>query len=72
MTYQQIYLWGKKVEANGFPTLVDWRGRTKSIDEMTELEKSNLRIRQLEAELKSSDMEVAFAKKLKEILDRGR
>jgi len=72
VTYQQIYLWVKKVDANGFPALVDRRGRTKSTDEMTELEKANLRIRQLEAELKSSDMEVAFAKKLKEILERGR
>lgn len=63
---------GQKVDANGFPALVDRRGRTKSTDEMTELEKANLRIRQLEAQVKSADMEVAFAKKLKEILERGR
>ena len=72
VTYQQVYLWVKKVDADGFPALVDRRGRTKSTDEMTELEKANLRIRQLEAQVKSADMEVAFAKKLKEILERGR
>lgn len=72
LTYQQVYLWVKKVYADGFPALVDRRGRKKPADEMSDLDKANLRIRQLEAQLKSSEMEVAFAKKLKEILERGR
>lgn len=72
VSYQQVYLWVKKVDADGFPALVDRRGRTKSADEMSDLDKANLRIRQLEAQLKSKEMEVAFAKKLKEILERGR
>lgn len=72
VSYQQVYLWAKKVDANGFPALVDRRGRMKSIDEMTELEKAKLRIRQLEAENKSNQMTIDFAKKLQEILERGR
>jgi transposase-like protein len=72
VTYQQVYLWVKKVDAGGFEALVDGRGRTKQTDEMSELEKANLRIRQLEAELKSKQMEADFAKKLTDILKRGR
>lgn len=72
VSYQQVYLWVKKVDIDGFPALVDRRGRTKSTDEMTELEKAKLRIRQLEAENKSNQMAIDFAKKLQEILERGR
>lgn len=70
VTYQQVYLWTKKVDNGGFESLVDKRGKRKQVDEMTELEKANLRIRQLEAELKTRDIESAFAKKLQEILRR--
>lgn len=72
VSYQQVYLWVKKVDAKGFPALVDRRGRTKPADEMTELERAKLRIRQLEAENKSNQMAIDFAKKLQEILKRGR
>lgn len=70
VSYQQIYSWVKKYEVSGPDALQDKRGRTKIIEELTEVEKLNLRIKQLEAKNQQLEMEVTVQKKLKEIQDR--
>ncbi|MBU5317318.1 transposase [Clostridium bornimense] len=39
ISYQQIYSWIKKYEANGIEALLDKRGKRKLADEMSEIEK---------------------------------
>lgn len=48
--YAQIYSWVKKYEKNGEDGLTDKRGKHKQEEELTELEKANRRIQQLERE----------------------
>lgn len=70
VSYQQIYSWVKKYEISGPAALQDKRGRTKIVEELTEVEKLNLRIKELEAKNQQLEMEVTVQKKLKEIQDR--
>lgn len=70
ISYQQIYSWVKKYEVSGPEALQDKRGRIKLIEELTEVEKLNLRIKELEAKNQQLEMEVTVQKKLKEIQDR--
>lgn len=67
VSYQQVYTWLKKYEANGVKGLLDHRGRTKPEDEMSELEKLRAENRLLKAENKRKEMEMEFLKKLDEI-----
>lgn len=62
ISYQQIYSWGKKYEISGPEALQDKRGRTKIIEELTEVEKLNLRIKELEAKNQQLKMEVTVQK----------
>lgn len=72
VSYQQIYSWVKKYEALGVKGLQDKRGRTKPVEEMTEIERLRLENRMLKAENRSHEIEVAFLKKLQEVERRGR
>jgi transposase len=67
VSYQQVHSWVKKYETKGVEALVDRRGKTKSEDEMSELEKLRAKNKLLEAEKRHLELENAFLKKLDEI-----
>lgn len=71
VSYQQVYSWVKKYESTGIDGLLDKRGRTKPLDEMSELERLRAENRLLKAKNKEQEMEMNFLKKLEEI-ERGR
>lgn len=67
VSYQQARSYTVKYEDGGIETLRDKRGRTKPLDEMSELEKLRAENRILRAEKERAEMEAAFLKKLDEI-----
>ena len=67
VSYQQTRSYTVKYEAGGIEALRDRRGRTKPLDEMSELEKLRAENRILRAEKERAEMEAAFLKKLDEI-----
>ena len=67
VSYQQARSYTVKYEAGGVEALRDRRGRTKPVDEMSELERLRAENRILRAEKKQAEMEVSFLKKLQEI-----
>ncbi|MGX7033460.1 helix-turn-helix domain-containing protein, partial [Pediococcus argentinicus] len=67
VSYQQARLWVLKANDGGYEALVDNRGHRKSESELTDLDKANLRIRQLESQLQDQELYKAFAKKLQEL-----
>lgn len=71
ISYQQARSYTLKYEANGVDALKDNRGRRKSENEMTEVERLRAENRLLKAENKHAEMEISFLKKLEEI-ERGR
>ena len=71
VSYQQIYSWVRKYEANGVAGLVDRRGKTKPVDELTETERLRQENWLLQAKLKDKEMEIALLKKLRELRGGG-
>lgn len=71
VSYQQVYTWVAKYGKNGVEALQDKRGKRKSVEEMSELEKLKAENKLLQAENKRKQMELDFLKKLEE-LERGR
>lgn len=71
VSYQQARSWVIKANHGGYEALVDNRGHHKEQAELTELDKANLEIRQLKAQLADKELVEAFAKKLLEIQRRG-
>ncbi len=71
VSYQQARSWVLKAKNGGYEALVDNRGHRKDESELTDLDKANLRIRQLEAELKDKELVEQFAKKLLELQRKG-
>lgn len=71
VSYQQVYSWVTKYENHGVEYLLDKRGKRKSIDEMSEIEKLKAENKLLQAENRRKQMEIDFLKKLEEI-ERGR
>lgn len=67
VSYQQARSYTVKYETGGIEALRDRRGRTKPLDEMSELEKLRAENRILRAEKERAEMEAAFLKKLDEI-----
>ncbi|MGL4798041.1 MAG: helix-turn-helix domain-containing protein [Cellulosilyticaceae bacterium] len=67
VSYQQVYTWMKKYEELGIDGLLDRRGRTKPVEEMSELERLHMENRLLKAQNKRQEMEMNFLKKLDEI-----
>ncbi len=67
VSYQQVYSWISKFNEGGVEALQDKRGKRKSVDEMSELEKLRAQNKLLEAENKRKQMEIDFLKKLEEI-----
>lgn len=67
VSYQQVYSWTTKYEMNGVEALQDKRGKRKTMDEMSEIEKLKAENKLLEAKNKRQQMEIDFLKKLEEI-----
>jgi len=67
VSYQQARSYTVKYETGGIDALKDNRGKRKSKDEMTELDRLRAENRILRAEKERAEMEVSFLKKLDEI-----
>ena len=67
VSYQQARSYTVKYEAGGIDALQDRRGRTKPLEEMSELERLRAENRILRAEKERAEMEASFLKKLDEI-----
>ena len=72
VSYQQIYAWVRKYEEGWVDKLKDNRGRTKSVEEMTEVEKLKAEMKILEAKNRQLEIENEFIKKLQELIGGGR
>ena len=72
VSYQQIYAWVRKYEEGGVDKPKDNRGRTKPVEEMTEVEKLKAEMTILEAKNRQLEIENAFIKKLQELKGGGR
>lgn len=66
-SYGQVYSWVSKYNKAGVDGLKDGRGRNKSKDELSEIEKLRAENRLLKAEKKRQQMEIDLLKKLEEI-----
>ena len=64
VSYQQARSYTVKYEIGGIDALQDRRGRTKPMEEMSELEKLRAENRILRAEKERAEMEASFLKKL--------
>ncbi|MDO7789211.1 helix-turn-helix domain-containing protein, partial [Desulforamulus aquiferis] len=67
VSYQQIYSWTNKYLTDGVDALQDKRGKRKSEDEMSEVEKLRAQNKLLQAENKRKQMEIDILKKLDEL-----
>jgi transposase-like protein len=67
ISYQQARNYTIKYEAGGVEALWDRRGRTKPVEEMSELERLRAENRILRAEKERAEMEASFLKKLDEL-----
>ena len=67
VSYQQARNYTVKYETGGIEALIDKRGKRKSEDEMTELERLRAENKILRAEKQRAEMEASFLKKLDEI-----
>lgn len=72
VSYQQVYAWVHKYEEGGVDKLRDNRGRTKQVEEMTEVEKLKAEMKILEAKNRQLEIENEFIKKLQELKGGGR
>ncbi len=67
VSYQQVYQWIQKYNKNGIDGLIDRRGRSKPVEEMTEIERLLAENRILKAQLERKELENIFLKKVDEI-----
>ncbi|MCD7123173.1 helix-turn-helix domain-containing protein [Limosilactobacillus albertensis] len=66
-----MYSWVRKYsQSRDWQALKDNRGRNKGKEPTSELERLRKRVRELEAEKRESEVQIAFAKKLVEIRNR--
>lgn len=65
-SYSQVYQWVRKYEVNGTEGLKDKRGKRKKEEELSDLEKAQRRIKQLEYELLKKERENELLKKADE------
>jgi transposase len=70
ISYQQARSWTVKYQVSGIDALQDRRGKRKSVDEMSEIEKLKAQNKLLEAQKLHLELENEFLKKIKE-LERG-
>ncbi len=67
VSYNQVYAWITKYREGGIEALCDKRGKRKSIDEMSEIEKLKSQNKLLLTENRRKHMEIDFLKKLDEV-----
>lgn len=67
VSYDQVYSWVRKYEADGKEGLLDKRGRHKPDDELDELERLRRENLRLKRQLEEKDMVVELLKKVKEL-----
>lgn len=67
VSYQQVYSWINKYLKDGVEALQDRRGKRKTEDEMSAIEKLRAQNKLLEAENRRKQMEIDLLKKLDEI-----
>ena len=72
VSYNQIYSWVRKYEEGGVDKLKDNRGRTKPLEEMTEVERLKAELKILQAKNEQLEIENLFIKKLQELKGGGR
>lgn len=72
VSYQQVYTWTAKFKEKGADGLVDRRGKTKDVDELTEIDRLKAENKRLEAEKQALQMELDIVKKLRELKERCR
>lgn len=65
--YAQLYQWVRKYEADGEAALIDKRGKRKQEDELSELEKAERKIAQLEREKEEYRRKYELLKKAEEL-----
>ncbi len=65
--YAQLYQWVRKYEANGEEALIDKRGKRRQEDELSELEKAEHKIAQLEREKEEYRRKYELLKKAEEL-----
>lgn len=65
--YAQLYQWLRKYELNGENALIDKRGKRKQEDELTEMEKAQHKIAQLEREKEEYRMKYELLKKAEKL-----
>lgn len=65
--YAQLYQWVRKYEADGEKALVDKRGKRKQEDELSEMEKAEHKIAQLEREKEEYRRKYELLKKAEEL-----
>ena len=66
VSYNQVYFWVKKYDADGEIGLIDKRGHHKADDEVDELERLRRENLRLKRQLEEKDMVVELLKKVKE------
>lgn len=71
VSYQQARSWVLKAQHGGYEALVDNRGHHKIQSELTDLDRANLRIRELESQIEDQKLYVAFIKKYQELQRKG-
>jgi transposase-like protein len=67
VSYQQVYQWVKKYEADGEDALKDGRGRKRGPEELSEADRQMLAMKKLEYENERLRAENALLKKLQEL-----
>ena len=72
VSYNQVYTWVRKYQADGEDGLVDRRGKRKSDDEVNELERLRRENLRLKRQLEEERMTVELLKKVKEFERRRR
>lgn len=71
VSYQQARSWVLKAKDGGYEALRDNRGHRKEQKELTDLDKANLRIRQLEGQVADMKLLEEFVKKYQELQRKG-
>lgn len=67
VSYSQVYKWVNDYLSLGEDSLIDNRGKRKSEDKLTELEKAQREVKILKAKVKELEMEKVLLKKVEEI-----
>ena len=67
VSYQQVYLWVQKFNKDGIDALIDRRGKRKSADKLSEIDKLKLENKILKVKYRRIELENALLKKLNEL-----